>query len=73
EVFTSTDGKTFSSEGKSAEFVTDTLTMGWITVKFPRKNTRFIKVMAKNYGMIAEGKPGAGNKAWMMVDEVQVY
>lgn len=32
EVMMSTDGKTFSSAGTSSEFVSDTLTMGWITV-----------------------------------------
>jgi hexosaminidase len=33
---------------------------------------RYIKVIAKNYGKIPEGKAGAGNAAWLFVDEIQV-
>lgn len=38
------------------------------------KNTRarFIKIHAKNAGTIAEGKPGAGSKAWLFTDEVEI-
>ncbi|MGE5520610.1 MAG: family 20 glycosylhydrolase [Candidatus Dadabacteria bacterium] len=72
EVFTSEDGKNFTPVGKNSEFVKDNLTMGWITVAFPQQQTHYVRVVAKNYGMIPTGKPGAGNKAWMMVDEIQV-
>jgi hexosaminidase len=72
EVMVSLDGKTFTSVGKSSEFTKDTLTMGWITVKFQQKNARYVKVVAKNYGMIPEGRAGAGNKAWVFADEIQV-
>ena len=39
-----------------------------------RKKTtaRFIKVMAKNYGIIPSGLPGAGNAAWLFVDEIEI-
>lgn len=33
---------------------------------------RFVKVAAKNAGVIATGKPGAGNKAWLFVDEIVI-
>lgn len=33
---------------------------------------RYIKVHAKNAGTIADGNPGAGNKAWLFVDEIEV-
>ncbi|MFT3981006.1 MAG: family 20 glycosylhydrolase [Ferruginibacter sp.] len=33
---------------------------------------RFIKVIAKNAGIIEQGNPGAGEKAWMFVDEIEV-
>ncbi len=72
EVLTSNDGQNFTSVGKSNEFVKDTLTMGWITVTFPAQSARYLKVLAKNYGMIPDGKPGAGNKAWLIIDEIQV-
>jgi hexosaminidase len=73
EVFSSDDGKKFTPAGRSSSFVPDTLTMGWITVSFPRRNTRYIKLVAKNYGAIPDGMAGAGNKAWLLVDEIQAY
>ena len=33
---------------------------------------RYIKVTAKNYGIIPAGKPGAGTRAWTFVDEIEV-
>jgi hexosaminidase len=73
EVLTSNDGKSYVSSGKSSAFYTDTLTMGWITVPVQRKPARFIKVVAKNYGLIPDGQPGAGTKAWLFADEIQVF
>jgi hexosaminidase len=73
EVFASDEGKNFSSVGKAADFVTDTLTMGWITVPVQKKPARYIKLLAKNYGLIQDDKPGGGNKAWLFADEIQVY
>ena len=36
-------------------------------------NSRFIKVIAKNNGIIQEGKPGAGSKSWLFVDEIEIH
>ena len=36
------------------------------------KTCRYIKIVAKNYGIIPRGKPGAGNPAWLFVDEIEV-
>lgn len=38
----------------------------------PASLTRFIKVVAKNYGPIPTGQPGGGNNAWLFVDEIEV-
>jgi hexosaminidase len=73
EIFTSNDGNNFTSVGKSSTFVGDTLTMGWINVQTPKQSSRYIRVVAKNYGLIPDGKPGGGNKAWLFADEVQVH
>lgn len=73
EVLTSTDGKKFTAAGRSSAFVKDTLTMGWITVQIPKQVCRYIKIVAKNYGVIPDGKPGAGNKAWFFADEIQIF
>ncbi|MEO6819575.1 MAG: family 20 glycosylhydrolase [Ginsengibacter sp.] len=36
------------------------------------KSARYLKVFAKNLGMIPGGLPGAGEPAWLFVDEIQV-
>ncbi len=33
---------------------------------------KFVRATAINYGMIPDGNPGAGNRAWLFVDEVMV-
>ncbi len=35
-------------------------------------NARYIKIIAKNNGIITAGEPGAGNNAWLFVDEIEV-
>ncbi|MBK8928252.1 MAG: beta-N-acetylhexosaminidase [Chitinophagaceae bacterium] len=34
--------------------------------------TKYIKVIAQNVGIIPDGQPGAGNPAWLFVDEVEI-
>ena len=36
-------------------------------------HTRYIKIIVENYGIIPTGNPGAGNAAWLFVDEVEVH
>ncbi len=38
----------------------------------PGIKTRYIKVLAKNYGTIPSGQPGAGTGAWLFADEIEV-
>jgi hexosaminidase len=33
---------------------------------------KFIKILVSNHGEIEEGSPGAGNKAWLFVDEIMI-
>ena len=35
--------------------------------------TRFVKIHIANQGQIPGGNPGAGNKAWLFVDEIEVH
>ncbi|HNU15721.1 MAG TPA: family 20 glycosylhydrolase, partial [Chitinophagaceae bacterium] len=35
-------------------------------------NTRYIKVYISNFGIIPSGNPGAGSKAWLFVDEIEI-
>jgi len=74
EVQISNDGQQFMTIGQSTEFVRDhpRLTSGWITVRFPQIKAQYVRVIARNHGRIGEGKPGAGTKAWLFADEIQV-
>jgi len=72
QVQVSSDGKNFTDAGQSANVVYESYNMGNITVNFANTNCRYIRVLAKNYGMIEEGKQGAGNKSWTFVSEIQI-
>ena len=39
---------------------------------FPKTDARYIRVLVKNAGVIPAGNAGAGNKAWLFVDEIEV-
>ena len=41
-------------------------------VEFDKQNVQFIKVIAENNGIIADGNPGAGSNSWLFVDEISV-
>jgi len=45
---------------------------GRIKVNFPTKKAKYVKVLARNNGTIADGKPGAGSKAWLFIDEISI-
>jgi hexosaminidase len=34
---------------------------------------RYIQIKATNYGLIPSGKPGAGYRAWLFADEIEVF
>ena len=42
-----------------------------VTLGLPT-SVQYIKVIVENYGMIPTGKEGAGNKAWLFLDEIIV-
>jgi hexosaminidase len=71
EAFISDDGQYFSSLGKTDKFNITNGGNGTMTVKGTNTG-RFIKVLVKNRGIIPEGNPGAGNKAWLFIDEIEV-
>jgi hexosaminidase len=74
EIQVSDVGQSFRPIGKETAFIKEnpTMTMGWINVTVPETKARYIRVIAKNYGVIPEGKPGAGTRAWLFADEVEV-
>ena len=74
EVFLSGDGKTFSGAGLTDDFTETKTGNGTMKIEFGKVTTaRFVKVVIKNWGEIPAGEPGAGNKPWLFVDEIEVH
>ena len=73
QVYGSKDGQSFSSLGTTSEFVQDASeTSGTMNVQCKPVETRYVKIIAKNYAKIPEGKTGAGDPALMLIDEIMV-
>ncbi|HAY3550258.1 family 20 glycosylhydrolase [Elizabethkingia meningoseptica] len=71
KVYVSDNGTDFK-EVKSIDAAAIQQSNGVVSLSFPKQNARFIKVEIKNLGKIADGKSGAGNDAWLFVDEIAV-
>jgi hexosaminidase len=73
KVFLSQDGRIYKEAGmndklmKPAEEKKNSL-----RIDLQNNVARYVKVVVANWGEIADGSPGAGNKAWLFVDEIQV-
>ena len=72
EISVSVDGKDFIKVGRSEKYEPTNHSNGVIKISFNPVAARYVKVFVKNQGKIAEGKPGAGNKAWLFVDEIEL-
>ena len=72
EIFISTDGENFQKVGSVTQVKPEHSGMGLMGVSFEPANCRYVKIIAKPYGKIAEGQPGAGQNAWLFVDEIEV-
>ncbi len=72
EVYGSQDNMYFSRLGTTNIFTETGNGNGVMTISFPKAFAQYVKVFVKNYGLIPDGKPGAGNAAWLFVDEVEV-
>ena len=71
EVFTSYDGKSFKSITSTQKISSDTKIAG-INIPLNGANTQFLKIKIANYGKIPQGAAGAGHKAWLFVDEIEI-
>jgi hexosaminidase len=67
----SDDGENYREVGKLGQVTGDKKV---VTPKltFESQSARYLKIKAQNYGLIPEGQQGAGNKAWLFVDEISV-
>lgn len=71
EVLVSDNGSDFTSVySLSKEYLDPANRL--VKMKFDRVKTRYVKVVAENAGSIPDGMPGAGNPAWLFVDEISV-
>ncbi|HNS12912.1 MAG TPA: family 20 glycosylhydrolase [Bacteroidia bacterium] len=43
-----------------------------IKMTFDKTKTRWVRVLARNYGTIPANKPGEGKPAWLLVDEITI-
>jgi len=71
EFLSSEDGKKFISMKKFSSTEIEKLN-GNIEGIFKNTKAKYIKVIAKNLGIIPEGNPGAGSNAWLFIDEISV-
>jgi len=75
EVAISIDGKDYqfvSSNFNSTEEVLNNVSVHTLGCKGVNREARYIKLKASNYGLIPEGKPGAGLPSWLFCDEIIV-
>lgn len=72
-VLVSTDGIQFSALNLASDFVVQSGGNGTITVPFEAVTARYIKLEIQNWGDIPAGNPGAGSKAWLFLDEIEVW
>ncbi len=74
EAFGSPDGQSWYSLKLTDVFdeKKDGSGKGLMTLSFKPSTIRYVKVVIKNWGEIPAGNPGAGSKAWLFVDEIEV-
>lgn len=74
EIFISDDGQTFKSVGKKDLDANGLQGNSVETVAFsvPNTSARYLKLVAKAFGPIPEGAPGAGKAPWLFLDEIIV-
>ena len=74
EVYRSDDGQNFTLLAKkdiAEEQVEGGKAVG-VEIQTPQTKSRYLKVVAKTYGIIPDGQPGAGSGAWLFLDEIIV-
>ena len=74
EVFVSNNGSDFTSVGVTDDFIVKVkgLETGTMKVAFNSTNTRYVKIVVKNWGKIPAGNPGENSKAWLFIDEIEI-
>jgi hexosaminidase len=74
EIFISDDNLVFKSVG-SETIVAENYTQNsveTVEIEFPETTARFVKMVVKNFGKITAPHAGAGENAWLFLDEIEV-
>jgi len=72
ELFSSADGSTFTPLHSDTMPAGHDIGVYEKVLHFPSANMRYLKIVAKNRGLIPAGANGAGQPAWLFVDEIAV-
>ena len=73
EVWTSADGKNFKQAGSTTTYEGPNNSNGKMEIKLKPTTARYVKVVVNRLGKIPDNMPGAGNNAWLFVDEIEIY
>ncbi len=71
QVFTSEDGLDFIEKRRSKTIEGDQKLVKHV-IALDAVQSRYLKVVAENYGIIPKGRQGEGNESWLFVDEIVV-
>ena len=72
EIWLSKDNKNFVKAGETENFEGETGGNGTMKITFNPQTARYVRVIVRNFGEIPDGNPGAGTKAWLFVDEIEI-
>ena len=72
EIAVSEDGDNFTKIGQSSGQPDNDTVVKTIEIPVGDIEARFIKLNVERFGIIPEGKQGAGNEAWLFIDEIIV-
>jgi hexosaminidase len=73
QISISTDGTNYTDAGTTTDVQFNTNNQNAVmALQLNSASARFIKIKLGNYGLIPANNPGAGNKAWLFVDEIEV-
>jgi hexosaminidase len=73
DVQVSEDGSSYRSVGTWDRFEHATIAKTVpVNVEIKTTEARFVRAIVRRYGVIPRGYPGAGNEAWLFVDEIRV-
>ena len=71
KISASVDGKEYDILAETNEIQTDDKVVN-LPISVKANNIKYLKIEAVNYGVIPEGRQGAGHKSWLFIDEITI-